>query len=189
MEIPVPFTFNYLKHHLGMVREACRGAINNPPFQRILFNEINKIGSNLLDIYTGHLSIQQIIHEVTDQLKSQDAYTYDQLLSLLRGHDYVTLKLSDGSRWIIRLGDNVGRYIHIHPGRAGKWVTRFHSNAWKTALAIVAMNITINTDNAPLNAINDVRVYQLNLSPVKGVDKNSRIIKAYRLLKEADTGP
>ena len=68
MQVPVPFTVNILKHYLIGARKLCREAVTNKHSENQLFEEINKTGSNLLDVYTGDLSIEQVVSEITRYL-------------------------------------------------------------------------------------------------------------------------
>ncbi len=179
MHVPVPYTFNIIKHYLTGARAVCRKAAKSKKNELWFFNEINKTGSNLLDVYTGKMELPNILRDISDQLLKMNAYNREELINHLKNREYIVIKIKDDSQWIVRLGDDKTRYIHIHPARTGKHVQRFHSNAWKTALAMYMRKLCINRDTNTLTQINHIRTTFLDLPPVKRITANSRIEKAY----------
>ena len=182
MRISVPYTFNIIKHYLTGARELCRKAAKSKEQEHQFLEEMNKTGSNLLDVYTGNLELQDITKDISGQLKKLNAYSREGLNKHLKNKEYIVLKIIDESHWIVRIGNDENRYIHIHPGRTGKHVKRFHSNAWKTALAMYFMGLSTHVDINTLEQVNHVRSVYLNLSPVKQIEVTSRIEKAYKTL-------
>ena len=61
-EIPVPITFNPHKHHLLFLIER-QNAWQNMEWKHVE-NEIKVIGENLLDLYTGVLSVKKSAKKV-----------------------------------------------------------------------------------------------------------------------------
>lgn len=182
MRIPVPYTFNIIKHYLTGARELCRKAAKSKEQEHQFLEEMNKTGSNLLDVYTGNLELQDITKDISGQLKKLNAYSREGLNKHLKNKEYIVLKIIDESHWIVRIGNDENRYIHIHPGRTGKHVKRFHSNAWKTALFMFYLKMAYNHEINTLEDINQIRVSHLQLSPMKRLKSNSRIMKAYETI-------
>lgn len=179
MNVPLPYTCNIIKHYLLGAKELCRIAAKSKEEEHRFLMEINKIGSNLLDVYTGNLKLLAIIGCISEQLKKLNAYYIEDLVELLKKREYLVLKINDESHWIVRLGDDTTRYIHIHPARTGKHVQRFHSNAWKTALVMYWMQLSKGMDVNSLTQVNFIRDTYLDLSPVKRLTIHSRVQKAY----------
>ena len=63
-EIPFPITFNTHKHHLHSLIERLK-VWQNLEWKHVE-NEIKVIGENLLDLYTGDLSVEKICEESFD---------------------------------------------------------------------------------------------------------------------------
>jgi hypothetical protein len=74
--------------------------------------------------------------------------------------------LSDGSRWVLRLGNEPDRYVHIHPGRYADNTRRVRANVLKTAalaLAYVGVHGGRPSERAVVDA---VRRQYLTLAPI-----------------------
>jgi hypothetical protein len=174
--------FNPLKHHLGFLLRAIE-KWNHSPSEEI-YRELNELGSNQFDLYTGRLHEQTILSEVEDQLRSSGINSSELLRQWLGHRGYRAIILSDGSHWIIREGSQQEMYIHIHPSRHQEQVYRIRANHLKTAVVMILEHcfpfrteITRNT-----KCINEIRSGKLGLSPVKSAADSKRIIETIDFL-------
>ncbi|MGI6310510.1 MAG: hypothetical protein ACOXZU_03120, partial [Bacteroidales bacterium] len=73
IHIPIPFLFNPLKHYLPFIRSfaTSRTMSVNDPRLKDLTREIKHIGSRVMDIYKGSLTMDEIFDEVIDYLESK----------------------------------------------------------------------------------------------------------------------
>ena len=179
------FSFNALKHHLLFVRQMIK-FYSKEPGQNItlLADEIKQIGNNVMDLYTGSVTAADIIEQIESQLSRigiTDMKEYKKWLGYL---GYKRIELADNSSWILRFGLNDEAYIHFHPARYGKHVTRLTGSAWKTALATVIFKNEISGQlNDIIDRINYVRMHYLELSPVKKIIPASSLDIALKLLE------
>ena len=69
--IPEPFQFNPLKHHLSYIKEFISGKLSEEEGidVKTLVKEVRHIGTSVMDVYTGSLSVQEICSEITDSLQ------------------------------------------------------------------------------------------------------------------------
>lgn len=179
---PLPFVFNALKHHLPVIREMIRRVGEEPALQEEAFALLEPIGAPATDIYTGTLAVEQIREEIVAQLQLQGNFgEADYSVWIMgSGKGYRFLGLSDGSRWLFRLGEKPGRYIHFHPAKYSPLSFRVRGSTLKTA---VAVRISFPIEEHPsLKLINQVRQQRLGLSPVKSVAENAGIGKLLRIL-------
>jgi hypothetical protein len=73
-QIPEPFQFNPLKHHLAFIREfiAVKLTFENKIDGHALVKELRNIGSSVMDVYTGSLSIRDICGEIKNYLRMNE---------------------------------------------------------------------------------------------------------------------
>jgi hypothetical protein len=170
VEIPVPITFNPYKHHF-----------------RFLLNEIEvwrkqrleetskpllKIGSNLIDFYLGELSVNEIVCETVDYFEKSGIRSRKVFRQWLNESKWRKILLSDNSEWLVKTGDSSERFIHIHPAKYSKLTIRVRGTTLKTVLALEISSIKIGQNTRKnLDAVNRVRLNQLNLSPIKSLKK------------------
>ena len=172
------FRFNPWKHHLHWVQEYLHHVLINPGDLKMrdgIIENVNSINSNYVDIYTGHLTVEQLIKGVCDELgrlKIRDKSEF----SLWMGEwGFKLVTLSDGSVWVLRKGADEEFYIHIHPARNAPNIIRIHGNSWKTAVvAKIFYPHLIDIDHV---ALNEVRVKYLNLSPIKNLNDSQRLLR------------
>ena len=68
--VPEPFQFNPLKHHLMYIRELISARLaeeKNTDLQSLL-KELKHIGTSVMDVYNGYLSVDMICKEVQEFL-------------------------------------------------------------------------------------------------------------------------
>jgi len=178
-----PFRFNPWKHHLHWVQDCLHHVINNPGDLKTrdgIIENISSINSNYVDIYIGHLTTEQLIKGISEELKKLEIRDRNGFLSWIGEWGFKLATLSDRSVWVLREGADEGLYIHIHPARNSPNIIRIHGNLWKTAVATqIFCPHLVDMDNVSLN---EVRVKHLNLSQIKNLYDSQRLLKAMKLL-------
>ncbi len=178
-----PFRFNPWKHHLHWVQSCLYQVMNNPGDLKLrdgIIKNVNFINSNHVDIYTGLLTVDQLILSISEELKKLGIKDRDGFASWISERGFKLVTLSDGSFWVLRPGKDDELYIHIHPARISPNMIRIHGNSWKTAVVTkMFYSHLVDLDNA---AINEVRVKHLNLSPIKNLNECQRLQRAMKLL-------
>jgi hypothetical protein len=121
-----------------------------------------------MDLYIGHLSPAEIGSKVLTQLQAEDRISlpaYRGWLSASGGYGVLTFA-EDGSRWVLRLGDETDRYIHVHPARWAPQTCRVRANVLKTAVMVLAHVGLHGGDPMELARVNAVRAEYLGLAPM-----------------------
>ena len=170
-------TCNWLKHHLAECKNEIARYSSASNYSVELINQINRIGNNVIDLYTGSLSANEIETQIILKLKNINCTDKTNFTKWLGKPGYKKILLSDESSWILRLAIDNYNYIHIHPARIGKYTVRVKGSAWKTALILIIQNLEPDIGN-----INTIRKNILSLSPVKNILANSEIIQALKIL-------
>jgi hypothetical protein len=182
-QIPEPFLFNPLKHHLGFIKEFTNQMIETESDDNIknLIRRLKHLGSSVMDVYTGTLSIINICTEAEDLLQKKGIITRESY-SALTGtniNDFRIIKLSDGSQWTLKFHDNNLRYAHIFPARNSQHTFRIKSNTLKSALLY---HILIGKDFISADELNQVRTL-LVLSPIKDIADTDAITEMIEILR------
>jgi len=182
-QIPEPFQFNPLKHHLGYIREfiSLRMTDENEIDVKTLVHELNHIGNSVMDVYTGSLPINDLCGEIMGFLKAEipdDIKTYSEWTGR-KLNDFRTIVLSDHSKWMLNCNNDETRFVHIFPARLGPHSFRVKSNTLKSALLY---NIIIGKDFISREDLNRARRL-LGLSPVKNTAEAEAITQMIELLR------
>src|SRR5207247_6655221 len=86
---------------------------------------------------------------------------------LASGGGYQVIPFADdASRWVLRLGDEAGRYVHVHPARWAPATRRVRANVLKTAVMVLAYVSVHGGDPLDVALINRVRKDYLDFSPI-----------------------
>ncbi len=165
--VPYPVLFNAWKHHAGWVRGRITRAVTERALDQ-LAEEVVVIGTRLMDFYHGPLAPDAIADRVLGQLRDLAKLEQPAYRGWLEGQGgYAVLTLpDDGSRWAVRVGQEGGRYVHMHPGRHSSHTLRVQANALKTAIlahALIALTGKAATD---VGVVNEARARFLQLPPV-----------------------
>ncbi len=166
-QIPEPFQFNPLKHHLAYIREYTFDKIpeDNNPDIKILIKELKHIGTSVMDVYTGRLSIKNICSEIAEFLYSEklsEKRAYSEWTGK-KYNDFRIFILSDKSQWMLKYHNDESRYVHIFPSRLSPHTFRIKANTLKSAILYY---ILIGKDYISRRDLNHARSL-LGLSPVK----------------------
>jgi hypothetical protein len=121
----------------------------------------------LMDLYTGPRTPEEIAAGVLAVLQAEGRLAPEAFRAWLGegGYGVVTLP-EDGSRWVLRYGEEGGRYVHVHPARWAPETRRVRANVLKTAVLVRAYVGVHGGDPSDVALVNRVRRQYLGLSPV-----------------------
>jgi hypothetical protein len=182
-DIPEPYKFNTLKHHLSFIKEfiSLWQYEDKAPEINSLVKEFKHIGTSVMDIYTGSLTIAKIIDEVNFILKSKNLGN-ESAYSGWTGktiNDFRIISLSDNSQWMLKYHNDRSRYVHLFPARTSPHTVRVKANTLKSA---VMYNIIIGKDFISGKDLNHARNIQ-GLSPIKDTIDVEAITEMIEILR------
>lgn len=173
IHIPLPVRFNPFKHHRRYILELLQSA----SFEMIT-DLLDPVCNNYIDLYTGSLTCEEITREVIEILKSKELLAAEQFTHWVESNNgYRKLILSDQSEWVVRLGNENNRFVHLHPSRTGPYVIRFKGSTLKT-IYLLKMQTPPSEKVPALEIVNKVRL-KVGLSPVKKLDTGKGILACY----------
>jgi hypothetical protein len=174
---------NALKHHASFLRFRLEQWRKKP--WNIVKEELQELGNNQFDVYTGELTVDEILTQVNEILTLNKLKTREDLKNWLGKACYRTILLSDCSRWVIREGESELKPVHLHPGRNQLHVKRIRATHLKTAVALIYENRenTSSLQDCTTQKINHIRITHLELSPVKSVEDCHRILETIKFLE------
>lgn len=176
---PHNIQFNGLKHHIRAITgliAAC--TVPELPLR------LKVLGNSQMDLYLGALEEWEIGREVLGALDALDIHTELQYRQWLeQHHHYRSVTLSDGSVWILRLGNGSGKYIHLHPGRYSPGTIRVKAAVLKTAIACwICLKNRLITEINDLT-LNRVRKDVLGLPPVRSLTESHAVLKMLAVIE------
>jgi hypothetical protein len=168
LEVLPPVLFNTFKHHAAALRQRIRDvAAAGPGALAEMGTRLAVLGTRLMDLYTGPLSPRDISGGIVEILSAAGRLDLPAYRAWLETQDdFAVVELAEGSRWVLRLGDEVGRYVHLHPARWSPHSLRVRANVLKTAFMGVAHALIHGGDPADRAVLNAVRRDYLGLSPL-----------------------
>ena len=181
--IPEPFQFNALKHHLDYIRQFINDRLSdvNKRDTMNIVMELKHIGTSVMDVYSGSLSVTEILEQTSAFLKImslENRNVYSQWTG--RNHDdFKTITLSDTSIWMFKYHDASYRYVHLFPARMSPFSFRVKANTLKTAILYYLIE---GKDFISSKDLNKARKF-LGLSPVKSPSEAESITKMIELLR------
>lgn len=182
-QIPEPILFNPLKHHLGYIRDfvISKSDSERNSSDKDLIRELKHLGTSVMDIYSGTLSVSNICKEVLEfvfENRLTDKTIFSEWAGL-KMDDFRLVPLSDGSQWTIKYHNNFSRFVHIFPARGSSFSFRVKSNTLKSALLYY---IKVGKDYITGDDLNSVRPL-LGLSPVKDAVDTEAIVEMIEILR------
>lgn len=170
-DVPAPVLFNAWKHHAGWLREQIRLTRGRGEDGMVaLARNLLVVGQELMDLYAGPLSPHGMAAEVLTSLTETNRIALQAYAPWIdAGGGFQVVTASDASRWVLRLGADSERYVHVHPGRWTPHTHRVRANVLKTAVMVLAYVPGRDVDVA---AVNYVRKQYLGLSPIPSFHAN-----------------
>jgi hypothetical protein len=186
-DVPAPVLLNTWKHHAGAIRhqiaQTIRTGVTALPD---LAGQVAFIGTDLMDLYVGELSPAEIAGHVLARLRDTDHLPLPAFRTWLHdngGYQLLTL-VADQSSWVLRLGVEADRYVHVHPARGARNTRRVRANVLKTAILVLAYGGIHGGDPQDVQQVDHVRRTYLGLSPmgkeVKGEQGLASLLAALR---------
>ncbi len=85
-QITEPVLFNPIKHHLGFMKEFIyiRSDVGTDTDNKILTEELKHLGTSVMDVYTGSLSVESICKEVKEFLEQKNIFREREIFRLGR---------------------------------------------------------------------------------------------------------
>jgi hypothetical protein len=160
---------NVHKHHAGFLRERIRSAVvTGPAGLQPLADELVVVGSKLMDLYHGPFSPHEIADRVLVNLRTASRDAIVEFRSWVEsGGGYQTIEFpEDLSRWVLRMGDEPDRFVHVHPARYSPFTIRVRANVLTTAVLAIAYSAMRGGDPTSRSVVNAVRRDYLALAPV-----------------------
>lgn len=177
-KIPVPITFNTYKHHFQFLLKQIKSWQKSE--WKYVEPDLSKIGENLIDFYTGKLTVENICNECLYYFKQNKIDGNIAFSEWLHPVKYRKIKLSDSSEWVIKYGKDPENYIHIHPAKKSIHTIRVRAATLKTVLVLmVKTNTTHRNPKENLTEVNHIRTTYLHLSPVKSLKQNKGILQLW----------
>jgi hypothetical protein len=169
LEVLPPVLYNTYKHHAVALRlrlddAAAAGEAALPE----VLSRLAVLGGGLMDMYAGALSPREVSGWVLDELRRQGRLELDAYGNWLAGQGAyaVVTHPGDNTDWVLRLGDEQGRYVHLHPGRWSPNTTRVRANVVKTAFFAVLHTRLFGGDPTHRRVLNEARQRYLGLPPL-----------------------
>jgi hypothetical protein len=182
-DVPSPVLLNCWKHHAGALRQRIDQAVSIGNLDE-LAKQLVVIGTELMDLYTGLLTPTQISTTVLQYLELEsllDANAYAAWVESNGG--YRVLTFADDSQWVLRRGEEGGRFVHVHPARWAPKTQRVRANVLKTAVMVVAHVKAHGGDPLDKHVVNLVRQQYLGLSPVGRLAEDKGLSTVIAVLK------
>lgn len=173
-DLPSPWMFNCWKHHRDFIlRQIDKYIVEDGSVIENITPKLFLIGNSQLDIYLGRLTEIQIVQQIEKKLKNFEAFFEPDYLNWINSKEknYRLISLSDRSIWTLRIGQKAGRYIHLHPGRYSHYSLRVRANTLKTAILSIVFAKMSSSGTLNLELINQIRVQNLHLAPIKSIEK------------------
>jgi hypothetical protein len=168
-DIPSPVLINAHKHHAGFLRERIRHAVaTGPSSLQPLSEELVVVGTRLMDLYHGPFAPREIADKVLAELRSAGRASPDGFRAWVEeAGGYRTIDfMEDASRWVLRFGEEEGRFVHVHPARGSPFTMRVRANVLVTAVMAVAFAGIHSGDPLGRKVVNTVRRDYLGLEPL-----------------------
>jgi hypothetical protein len=179
LKIPAPVTFNPHKHHFGFLTDQIK-TWRRQDWEKIQ-PELFFMGENLIDLYLGSLSVNQVCYECIRYFRNENVLERTAFLDWLYPREYRKIELADSSVWVVKKGIDPERFIHIHPAKYSPLTIRVRAATLKTVVALTTHSVSIQkeiTEN--LDAVNTTRRLFLQLSPVKSLNPEKGIIQLWK---------
>lgn len=180
-QIHEPLLFNPMKHHLAFLREfiILRSEGESTDDIKDLVKELKHLGTSVMDVYNGRLSVLSICNEVEKYLEAKSLMNKESLTKWTGTNNLRIITLSDDSEWTVKYHNSISRFVHFFPARSSPHSFRVKSNTLKSAMLYL---ILIEKDYISAEDLNKVRSL-LVLSPVKDSFDTEAILEMIEILR------
>jgi hypothetical protein len=167
-EAPAPVLLNTWKHHAAALRRRIAEAVREGEAGLdALAERLVVIGTELMDLYTGRLTPAEIGARVVEGLRAEGRLALPTYRAWITGSGgYGVMTFDDGTRWVLRMGDEADRYVHVHPARWAPQTCRVRANVLKTGVMVLAYVGVHGGDPMDVKCVNAVRRDYLGLAPI-----------------------
>jgi len=175
---PKPILFNFWKHHLSFLLDKIRIYPQKIDYEA-LSSTMKLIGNSTTDLYTGKMNIPEISEFCIMKLKENHRFEKVTYIRWIKQNpeSYREIVFPDHSIWILKIGTEKDRHIHIHPGRNVTHTVRVKANILKTAYLANLFAFKDHQSPMDIHLINALRNDVLGLSPIKFVTMNHELGK------------
>ncbi|MCI0460830.1 MAG: hypothetical protein L0Z62_28105 [Gemmataceae bacterium] len=185
-EVPAPVLLNTWKHHAGALRQRIEevAALGQAGLEE-LAERLVVVGTELMDLYTGALTPAEIAARVIAALRAAGRLEPEAYRAWLRdsgGYGVIDLA-EDGSRWVLRAGEEGERYVHVHPARWAPCTRRVRANVLKTAVMVLAHTAVHGGDPLNVRVVNTVREKYLGLSRMRALTDDGGLSAMIEVLR------
>ena len=183
--IPPPINFNCWKHHTGFIKKQIESVKEIKELEE-LKAYLLKIGESQMDLYFGGYSPAQISEQVLEFLHRKKTFSYKQYQDWLskEGEEYQLVELKDKSIWTLRLGDDIKKYVHIHPGRYSPHTVRVKATTLKTAIFALCSERIGEIMTIETQTVNQIRKKYLGEPPLKSFSSAYGLRRLVDLLRD-----
>jgi hypothetical protein len=178
-QIRTPITFNPYKHHLHFLKGKIK-LWQCLPWAEVE-NELLLIGTNLIDLYCGKLSVDEIDQQFMLFAETEGLTSAEKLKKWLSPKEFRKIKLSDNSEWVVKQGLHPTRFLHLHPAKYSPFTVRVRGTTLKTVVALSVLTGKKSRNQLKLQQVNQVRSEKLGLSPIKTLEKGKGIARIWSL--------
>jgi len=187
--VRLPINFNCWKHHAGFIKRQIESVKEIKDLNKLKFYLL-KIGESQMDLYFGSHSPVNISEQTLNYLHQNKIFESEQYQNWLtkEGKNYQLVKLKDKSIWTLRRGDDVSRYVHIHPGRYSPHTIRVKATTLKTAILVLCSEKIGEIKSIETQTINQIRKKYLNEPPLKSFSAVSGLGRLIDLLHKKTVG-
>jgi len=180
-----PINFNCWKHHAGFIKKQIESVKETKELDHLKVYLL-KIGESQMDLYFGCHSPADISEQTLNYLRNKKIFSFDQYQDWLTKDrkDFQLIELKDKSIWTLRLGEEITRYVHIHPGRNSPHTIRVKATTLKTAILVLCSEKIGEIKTFETQTINQIRKNYLNEPPIKSYSKASGLGRVLDLFYE-----
>jgi hypothetical protein len=159
---------NAHKHHAGFLGERIRRAAAGPAGLPELAADLVVVGTKLMDLYHGPFSPREIGEKVLADLTRAGRDAPEAFRAWVEGAGgYRVVEFpEDTSKWVLRYGEEGGRFVHVHPARRSPFTVRVRATGLTTAVMALAYVGVHGGDPLDRKVVNAVRRDYLGLAPV-----------------------
>src|SRR5262249_18782762 len=180
--------FNAWKHHAGALRHHIAAvAGGGAAALGALPGRLLVLGTGLMDLYTGPLAPAGIGERRLAGPRGGGRHGPGGHTGVGGGGGgYRVLEFADDrTRWVLRVGEEKGRYVHVHPGRWTPATRRVRANVLRTAVMVWAHVAVHGGSATDVDLVNRVRVQSLGLAPVRDLAGEQGLGTVLHLLRPA----